>query len=87
MRSQAEVACNLIADASFEDTSASSYPNAATSPWFTGGEGSDGSFITTTDKMHEGSQSAKFTFYFDFAAFKEIDWKLSPNHGEDHRVI
>jgi len=65
--SQADIAANLLSDAGFEAISGNE-PNAATAPWFTSGEGSDGSFISSTDQAHSGLQSAKFTFNFDDGA-------------------
>ncbi len=55
---------NQLADSGFEAISGNQ-PNDNTAPWLTIGEGQPGSFVTGTDKAHGGSQSAKFTFYFD----------------------
>lgn len=55
---------NLFEDSGFEAISGNE-PNTDTAPWLTVGEGQDGSFITGTDQAKSGSQSAKFTFYFD----------------------
>ncbi len=55
---------NLITDPGFETISGNE-PNAATSPWATVGENQNGSYVTGTDRDRNGSQSAKFTYYFD----------------------
>lgn len=63
----AAVAENLLSDAGFEAISGNE-PNSGTTPWFTSGEGSDGSFTTATDQAHGGAQSARFAFYYDDGA-------------------
>jgi len=63
----ADIVSNLLVDAGFEAINGNE-PNATTSPWFTMGEGSAGSFVTATNQMHGGSQSAKFAYYYDDGA-------------------
>ncbi|VGO12002.1 hypothetical protein PDESU_00550 [Pontiella desulfatans] len=59
---------NLLLDPGFEAISGTE-PNDGTSPWSTVNENQNGSFVTGTDKYRPGgSQSAKFTFYFDDGA-------------------
>ena len=53
---------NQLADEGFEGISGNE-PNVSTFPWFTSGEGSDGSFICDTNRSHSGSQSGQFKFY------------------------
>jgi hypothetical protein len=62
--SRADIVANLLVDPGFEAITGNE-PNAGTAPWFTTGEGNDGSFISSTDQAHSGLQSTKFTFNFD----------------------
>ena len=64
MNTHAVIVSNLLADAGFEAL-AGNEPNDATSPWFTIGEAQIGSFISATNQVHGGSQSAKFNYYYD----------------------
>jgi hypothetical protein len=56
-----------LTDAGFEGI-AGTAPDTNSFPWFTVGEGQDGSFVTETNQAHGGSQSVRFTFYFDEGA-------------------
>ncbi len=68
--SQALVVSNLLADAGFEAI-VGNEPNAATSPWFTSGEAQVGSFVSATNQANGGSQSVKFSYYYDDGAIAQ----------------
>lgn len=63
-----DVVSNFLADSGFEALSGNE-PNVATTPWFTSGEGGDGSFVVDTNRAHSGTQSGQFKFYYDNGAF------------------
>lgn len=58
------VVTNWLEDPGFESISGNE-PNSGTSPWSTVNENQNGSFVSATDRYRSGTQSAKFTFYFD----------------------
>lgn len=63
----AAVTNNLLADASFEGL-VGNEPNTNSTPWFTFGEGGNGSFISSTAQAHSGTNSVQYAFYYDGGA-------------------